>query len=307
MNRPASRVSITSVLLFVAGALPAYGQGQDSATWERDLQVIRTLLPGAYNNANQSYFDVRGGKDVRHRSRHVTIEPVPADSSAGDAFLVTAYWDNDESQQAGLELWSLEADARSESVRMRAWRLDSAEAMGHTGDGPSCDLFWRREAAQFRATADERCPDGFATELVLSEGQLWIDYAAGADSDYRLHRARMFECYADIPGVGGGRDEPYDRYGGFPVHDQGGSAWFTSEDGRRLGISLFLVDWPINNYAGVFTRDSLVVYVNEEVDGERTEHGYAFTLPGADRIGINLKWILVNCYMESNEFATPYM
>ena len=125
--------------------------------------------------------------------------------------------------------------------------------------------------------------------------------------DYQLHRVRPFKCYADIPGVGGGRDEPYDRYGEFELHDQGGSTWFTTKDGRELGISLLLVDWPINNYEGVFTRDSFVVYVSEKIDGERMEHGYAFTVPEADRIGINLKWMLVLCYMQSNRDATPYM
>ena len=79
------------------------------------------------------------------------------------------------------------------------------------------------------------------------------------------------------------------------------------EAARRLGISVFLVDWPINNYEGIFTRDSLVIYVSEELETERKEHGYAFTVPEADRIGINLKWMLAACFMQSNQFATPKM
>ena len=142
---------------------------------------------------------------------------------------------------------------------------------------------------------------------MLSKRQLWVSFADEPAGDYRLHRARAFECYADIPGVGGGRDEPYDRYAGLELHDQGGSAWFTSKEGRRLGVSMLLVDWPINNYEGAFARDSLVVYLSEERDDGRKELGYAFTVPDADRIGINLKWILVNCYMQSNESVTPFM
>ena len=139
--------------------------------------------------------------------------------------------------------------------------------------------------------------------MVLSDRQLWMTL----DDEYQMHRVRNFECYADIPGVGGGRDIPYDRYEGFRIHDQGGAVWFTSEEGRKLGISLFLVDWPINNYEGIFTRDSFVIYVSEETEEGRKEHGYAFTVPDADRIGINLKWILASCFMKSNRFATPYM
>lgn len=70
---------------------------------------------------------------------------------------------------------------------------------------------------------------------------------------------------------------------------------------------LWTVDWPINNQAGIFTRDSLVVYVNEFIDGEMKQHAYTFAPPASDRIGINLKWILVNCFMESNRDATPSM
>ena len=37
------------------------------------------------------------------------------------------------------------------------------------------------------------------------------------------------------------------------------------------------------------------------------DHGYAFTVPDADRLGLNLKWALVSCYMKSNRFETPFM
>ena len=290
-------------VMFIASN--AFAQGQDSATYDRDLQVIDAILPGKYANANQAYFDVRGDRQVKHVGFTVDIEPaVAADGSEG--YLA--------SMQRGdgaprLEYWALSPDASANAVRMRAWHLDDRMQLADpafTTKG-ACDVHWRREAAQLRATAAADCLAGYAAELVLSERQLWMNYPEERAGDFQMHRARPFECYADVPGVGGGRDEAYERYGGFPVHDQGGSAWFTSKEGRRLGISLFLVDWPINNYVGIFTRDSLVVYVNEEVGGERKQHGYAFTLPEADRVGINLKWILVNCYMESNEVATPTM
>ena len=293
------KLSIIPVLLLISSI--AAGQGQDSATWERDLQVIATMLPGRFANANQAYFDVRGDKAVKHGSFSVTVEAI--DDSTSNAFLATIERAGEDAPR--YERWLLEPDSGAAAVRMRMWQVDGPDDVER--DVATCDVHWHREAAQFRAVAAGDCIAGFANEFVLSSQQFWIAYPASSASDYRMHRAREFECYADIPGVGGGRDEPYQRYGGFPVHDQGGSVWFTSSGGQRLGISLFLVDWPINNYEGIFTRDSLVVYVNEEVDGERKQHGYAFTLPEADRVGINLKWILVNCYMESNEVATPSM
>lgn len=302
-------------LVFLVAALGcsgAFAQGQDSQSFERDLQVVSTMIVGGFDNANQSYFDSRGKRDTKHRRMHVDVNRVEAPAIGPNVFVASAYWDNDPGADAGSQLWVLSADEQSESVRMRAWTLESSLSADDMLAGKSlesmdhCDLFWRREASQFRATG-EACEFGLPRELVLSDKQLWMAYGKEAGDDYQLHRIRNFECYADIPGVGGGRDIPYERYDGFKIHDQGGAVWFDSKEGRRLGISLFLVDWPINNYEGIFTRDSFVIYVSEEIDGQRKEHGYAFTIPEADRIGINLKWLLASCYMKSNRFETPYM
>ena len=65
--------------------------------------------------------------------------------------------------------------------------------------------------------------------------------------------------------------------------------------------------WGGPKFRFPFTRDSFVMYLTEKVEGERKELGYAFTHPEADRIGMNLKWILVLCYMTSNRDATPSM
>jgi len=289
-----------------------FAQGEDSTFYERDLSVIGTLLDGGFDNANQAYFDGRANKATKHRRIHAEINRVDAPALGEYVFASTLYWDNDEALHAGDFLWVLSPHAESASVRMRSWRLEEQLAADSMLSGESlaelqsCDLYWRREAAQFRASAAAECDLLVHPELVLSEKQLWIAWS-GTGADYKLHRVRMFECHADIPGVGGGRDIPYDRYEGFRIHDQGGAVWFETKDKRKLGISLFLVDWPLNNYKGIFTRDSFVIYVSEEIDGDRKEHGYAFTVPEADRIGINLKWVLASCYMKSNRFETPHM
>jgi hypothetical protein len=137
---------------------------------------------------------------------------------------------------------------------------------------------------------------------------MWWTPRGASEAAVKLHRARQFTCYADIPGVGGGRNIPYTRYDNLSLHDQGAETWFVDKDGRNLGLRLFNVDWPINNYDGYFTRDSLVIYVIERLDdGSTKEHGYAFTLPEANRIGINLKWLLASCFIISGKVDTPTM
>lgn len=265
---------------------PAGAQGEDSTPAERDLMVVAELLRGGFANANQAYFDYRVDRDPKHRGIELRI------SSTGDFRL----------EMSGT--WNDGADALSASASLTADNASGRVAMALTDGDNECSYVWRREAAQFRAMSDA-CGGNLPSEFVLSEQQLWVTMSDGAT--YELHRLRDFKCYADMPGVGGGRDIPYERYGEFDLHDQGGSHWFTSKEGREIGISLLLVDWPINNYDGVFTRDSFVIYLSERINGQRQELGYAFTRPDADRIGINLKWILAMCYVTSNRDATPSM
>ena len=276
-------------------AVPNQGlaQGQDSTPWSRDLQVIEVMLPGFYSNANQAYFDGRRKVDDPQPRHNLLIEV------AGDGFDITL--SAPDGTVMSNQRWSL-----AEDDQRRAVRMDISDADGT----PLCPLWWSRDAAQFNAEGDAECTEGIGSPaaLALGEQQFWWTSRGASDAAVKLHRARQFTCYADIPGVGGGRDIPYTRYDNLSLHDQGAETWFVDKDGRNLGLRLFNVDWPINNYDGYFTRDSLVIYVIEKLDdGSTKEHGYAFTLPEANRIGINLKWLLASCFMISGKVDTPTM
>ena len=276
-------------------AIPNQGlaQGQDSTPWSRDLQVIEVMLPGFYSNANQAYFDGRRKVDDPQSRHNLLIEV------AGDGFDITL--SAPDGTVMSSQRWSL-----AEDDQRRAVRMDISDADGT----PLCPVWWSRDAAQFSAEGDAECTEGMGSPatLALGEQQFWWTSRGASDAAVKLHRARQFTCYADIPGVGGGRDIPYTRYDNLSLHDQGAETWFVDKDGRNLGLRLFNVDWPINNYDGYFTRDSLVIYVIEKLDdGSTKEHGYAFTLPEANRIGINLKWLLASCFMISGKVDTPTM
>ena len=276
-------------------AVPNQGlaQGQDSTPWSRDLQVIEVMLPGFYSNANQAYFDGRRKVDDPQPRHNLLIEV------AGDGFDITL--SAPDGTVMSSQRWSLAEDDQRRAVRMEISDADGT---------PLCPVWWSRDAAQFSAEGDAECTEGIGSPaaLALGEQQFWWTSRGASDAAVKLHRARQFTCYADIPGVGGGRDIPYTRYDNLSLHDQGAEIWFVDKDGRNLGLRLFNVDWPINNYEGYFTRDSLVIYVIEKLDdGSTKEHGYAFTLPEANRIGINLKWLLASCFMISGKVDTPTM
>ena len=290
------RTMATALGLALTVCLPntLWAQGQDSATWSRDRQVIEALLPGFYSNANQAYFDSRRQVPQPKNRYNLSIE------ASAESHVLIATRTDAAGAVISTQHWSLFDDDGRQAVRMEIKDIAT---------GVECPVWWRRDAAQFSAASDADCaksPDA-TTGLSLSQQQIWWS-SQHSDGAVKLHRSRAFTCYADIPGVGGGRNEPYTRYDNLSLHDQGAETWFTDKDGRTLGLRLFNVDWPINNYEGYFTRDSLVIYVVEKFDdGSTKEHGYAFTLPEANRIGINLKWLLASCFMVSGKVDTTTM
>ncbi len=310
----------TGLLAFFSNAvihLPLFAQGQDSTVADRDIVIMAELLPGLYNNANQSYFDVRLNveKSKQHAFRSVQITRLEDSDFSGFAFLLTEQGKGSNAQRQSVMSFSVDYDMQA--VRMKTYFIEGGEgkpSVKKADYANGCDLLWRQEAGQFRGRSSaNQCVNNIpvARDMMLSKDALWFstsDQSNGVvDDHFALDRARMFSCYADLPGVGGGRDIPFKRYQINNIHDLGGEKWFTTDQGQELGINLFRVMWTFNNLDGVFTRPSLVVYVKtKEANGDVKEVGYAWTESNAQRIGINLKWMLVNCYMVSNEDVVPF-
>jgi len=316
------KLLMKTVAVIVFGVMivsTAYGQGQDSTPAERDIMIMGEILPGLYNNANQSYFDVRLKRPERQRHKQVyrQISRVQATGFGSYVFSMESGTRLSE-EPTQHHLYVLEADNSAQAVRMKTYQLNKAPGRKISPKSAvyleGCDVLWVQEAGQFRGRLErESCVDKQAAQdLMLSQNEFWFKLVKDTDTrsqlnHYSLDRARKFDCYADMPGVGGGRDIPFQRHQLNEVHDLGGEQWFTDQDGNEIGVSLFRVMWSFNNYDGVFSRPSLVVYVKtKDDDGEVKEIGYSWTEPSAQRIGINLKWILINCYMLSNEDIAPF-
>lgn len=271
-----------------------FAQGMDSTPAERQLQILTEMLPGHYSNANQAYFDIRRKlpEKARHGKLQISIAPATGYTGTGRAFS----W-RERGQEARLVLTVSADDATGihadfELHDSGTWRVDPARSLRIV-----------RSAESFTGKAAS------GGSVQLSARELWLD--SGNGDPYWLERSREFHCYADIPGVGGGRDIPFQRYDDISLHDQGGEYWFTTRDAeqRQLAIRLLRVNWHVLNEANAnFNRNSLVLYVSERfADGSEKEHSYAFTDPDADRIGLNLKWMLVNCAITPRQLARPEM
>jgi hypothetical protein len=78
------------------------------------------------------------------------------------------------------------------------------------------------------------------------------------------------------------------------MHDQGGTYFFAHPDGRPLVLTLRNT-WSYGMY-----RETLAVVVQERDEAGPTL-AYAWTEPGADRIGLNPSWIRVQCDLDTAE------
>jgi hypothetical protein len=287
---------LLALLLLVAPAA-VLAQGTDQPPAQRDLMVIGEWLgkasdaPRHYDSIEQAYFEARrikpgsSEKDaIKNPRRSFTTTRL-----AGDALAYGVERDGK------TERWTLTVDTDGNAVRVARGNAD-----------PRCDVLLRREAGQFAGRTSAGCakPGG----LLVTDGAIWEGEGADIASWTRYRRARLFQCFVDVPGVGGGRAVPYKRFGPFPVYDQGGSVRFTTHEtpSRTLEIKLRNVAWGYNNAPGQFTRNSLTMYISEiDASGKATEGAYVFGEPTAQRIGVNLKHLLANCAMVPLENAKP--
>lgn len=329
-------------LVSVAGAPLLQAQGQDSTAGERNLRIMAELLPGHYDNANQHYFDQRRklAADDQHVRMSTTIRRVNAPAFGRYAYL----WINEVQTATGAQrswrIASLHAGPASDEVTMQhhlrmQGEITEAELATLTPAQlrrtEGCDYRFKRRADHFRGLQESgRCEFEWEgqrvrtdNEISISKSSLWFhDHkwviktgrritGVASGEPYWLERSRDFHCYADIPGVGGGRDIPFKRYDDITLHDKGGMFWFkTDEDTpREIGLQLRAVTWHVLNEANdYFNRNSMVLSVLERLgDGSVKEHAYAFTDPQTERIALNLKWILANCAITPRQAAKPEM
>jgi len=297
-------------------------QGEDSTIPERDIMIMGEIFPGIYDNANQAYFDIRlkVDKQKRHTTTSKKIHRIEA-SDFGDY----VFWSEDNQRYLDTPprfyLYTLHVDNDRAAVRMKTYNLKEPPAKKfekkHAAYIEGCDLLWRQEAGQFHGQLDgNNCAlTGEQTEpaydMMLSEDSLWQTYPGTTHSEakdhYTMDKARNFDCYIDVPGVTGGRDIPFKRYYLNDIHDLGGEKWITTDDGTEIGINLFRVMWAFNNYTDAFARPSFVMYAKtKDEKGEAKEIAYSFTSPEVQRLGINLKWALLNCHMIPRQDVLPF-
>tara|TARA_B110000438_G_scaffold41051_1_gene40932 strand:+ start:58 stop:993 length:936 start_codon:yes stop_codon:yes gene_type:complete len=311
-------MKIFFITLLLIGGSTIYAQGQDSTSFERDELVISEFFPGIYSNYNQVYFNNRSkvADKERHTRREIKIKELQTNVfSVADTFINENIFEKpitDDDKETSHAIIMVEANNAEKAVQLDIYKSNESYSLDGLNGKPDCTVMMIRGAEEFYAREYTGNCDELTNVSTLSKKHLFVrmDDRSGIKTNipYKLNEARVFECYVDVPGVSGGRDLPYKRYEPYFIHDQGGTFEIVTDyEKRNLVFRLVKVDWELNNHIGVFTRDVLVLYAEERTAEGYIINGYTFTEPDITRVGINFKWMLVSCFMESNRFATPFM
>lgn len=302
---------------------------------EKDFALMMEWFPGRWDNEAQVFFDadLKTPPEARNGRIHSIFMPVALPAFGQTVFYVQQYADGDFAKIYRQRIYVFAPDPAENAIkltiftpkdaaRLKDAHLDPKKLEGLTPTDaettPGCEVYWRRQANQFvgymkpKACRVVSRRDGrpilITDDLVLTPDELWIrdraeteagEYVFGnkAGVHHKLRKARPFSCWVSVLRGAKHGDAGEDSAAknwffkrGVSIHDQGGLAEVTTDESppRTLRLRLRDVAWPYGS-----NRPSLTLYVLGE--GSDRAVSYAWNDGGADRVGINLRWMQASC------------
>ncbi len=236
--------------------------------------TLAELLPGIYTNTEQAYFQGEAGEEADDR---LSLQMTAQDDGTVRLTTVDSFGES-----------LAENQAVSISTRDDLTALEIGE----------CTRLFRVEGEDFVLAESEGSCDSPATMTRISDHGIALTWPDGRVTD--LRRARPVSCWISVK-----RDEP-DGNGeeswtfdsGLMMHDQGGHIRAGGGDSGAPEVIVRMrnVVWP----EPTTNRPSLVIYVHRPDDLVRAV-SYSWANQGAERVGINLRWMQVSCTIQNEE------
>lgn len=292
---------------------------------DRDLELLMQWFPGEYDNQEQVYFEeeLELAQDLRHERTHHVFHQVELPIFGTQVVYVQQNSDDDPKKIYRQRIYVFAPDYEENAIRLTIHTPKDVAALvdAHkepeklksltledTVVRPGCEVFWKREANQFRgymkpgACSFESKRSGkriiINDDLVLTENELWIsDRATDEDGNYvfgnkagiphKNRKARHFSCWMAVKRE---KEEGWYFESKLMLHDQGGRVWLTTDEKEPITVGLKMrnVVWPYGT-----NKPSLVIYAYRE--GEDKAVSYAWSEPTSKRVGLNLRWMQASC------------
>ena len=320
------------------------GWSSDQSPLQRDMMVMNAIMPGTYDNYEQTYFNKRLDipADQRHRHIHTEIRKIPDARFGEHAFYVQDYWDDDPSKQQP-RIYSFFVDEIEGALRMESYYFTGLDRAAYLNahddlkklDGltkvklnyvKGCDLYFTRTVDGFHGKMkpkacvyEEKSEKVYADfQIMIGNKSLWkgdiirrVNDNKQVNSEpkhlYKQNRARWFTCSLTL---GEGADAP--RFKGLNIMDQGGTAWLPvptpEHSDREVGLHIRNVDWAMNNSKTAFTNDVFSLYLDERWKGQERRHiMYTWSKADSERLGINLLYMQAYCVLKEAAKPNPQL
>jgi hypothetical protein len=312
--------------LVVIGSSSAHAQN----ALDRDLAQMLEWFAGEFDNNQQVFVENETNTPAaeRHERIHSIFTKVDLPAFGPHVFYVQQYQDNDPAKIYRQRLYTFSPDVAAGAIVLRIMSFpdDKAVLDAHQDPAklkaitpqamrnlPGCEVYWKREGEAFIGSmrlgacrVTSRASGQAITimdDLRLTANEIWISDRATDDAGtlvfghpksvhHKLTRARRYTCYTTIrkDGAAPATASPNDYFifRNMTLHDQGQLQPLQPEGAPHK----YTIELAELTYASSQTRVlKLAVY---EVGNDRAV-SYAWSSPGALRLGLNLRTIEVGC------------
>lgn len=332
---PMARRVLLKLLVAALGATVAVtGSADDAANpFARDIKVLADWFEGEFDNEEQRWFedDPRSAtpddeKTLRIHTKHVRID-LPAFGEI--VFYVEEYKDGDPESVIRQRLVVFEPDIEAGAIRMKQGFFEDPSAVLGGFDDPAkltnvtpaevsfldgCDVFWRRDAGQFRGSMEPRaCVFGDGAErryavhdLTLSDYYYWrvdstflvsddsLHVGYPVDHPVRMRRARRFSCDVYFYAEDGRTTDVLED---LSLHNQGGLLGVERPaDGAGFEVLMREKRYPYYE-----TRPDFI-YFSIRHAGDRRSIAFSVNDPASRQLGMRTAEIGAFCHREGYEF-----
>jgi hypothetical protein len=309
-----SRFSTTLAALILLG-ISAFAQNLSA-----DLKLMMKLFEGEFDNYAQVWEEKEQKAPYPHEHIHSIFARVSLPVVGEHVFYVKQYMDGDPKKIYRTRLYSFVPNDKEKAIELRIYtfpdekavndaHLDQTKLAGLTMEKlratPGCEVFWQRHGEEFKGYMKPTCRVNsqrlgktiiITDDLKLTAEEIWINdqakdeaggYVFGNKSGlpHKLKRVRFFTGWAALRIAETGDDKKdYEGFFNLRLHDQGQMLPLVKANGEKTKYSLQLAHLTQQS-----SKVPVMVFKLFE-DGKEQAVAYAWTAPGAVRIGMNLRW-----------------
>jgi len=319
-------------VVFLLALIWAPQVSADDAGAQQQLQLFHEWFAGEFDNNEQVWQQATDGmaEEDRHEHIHHLFVPVKAPGVGGQTYFVKQYMGGDYENVYRQRLYDVTWDMDEQAIRLAIYSFNDEQKYRYADKDastleqvkkdelrnmPGCDVFWTLKGDHFLGEMKPNACFYYSKRLgkniyitdtlKLNSEMIWIGDKAfdeegnkifGRDEHHANRKVRYFKGWAGVRAdrVGVKTEDPDETLfvRGIRLHNEGQKYPLVTKDGVETGYTIELARLTYQNTKVAVLKLGLI----EEATGKTFT--YTWTNPGADMIGINLRWMQVGLTAE---------